>query len=592
MSPNKQGNSNFAESSASQHNQQSQTLPISKELANFIESKKGSASQQNQQGDLIDLNAPEVQTVQEGSGSRYSQWEADYLAFTGNQSFEQRQQKNEFFKLLKKSVEDFADWPTQKQALAISSVGAIVFAALPILAIALPLAATGAVVSLALFFAVKAVSYAFQGLKWSGEKVVKGLGYVAKQAGEGAKKGYEDSRDSLKRGYGHSKEKIKERASSMLNATADKLYRLAGETNYLNEIKKFTPEELKKVNEIRENMKTIFADTENSSKLVKNILSEISAKIDLKIAEEKSAGQTEHVTDLKWQKKFVNNLTLRTLEKLLTERSLPKESYLIDSIFSEHYGEIKDIIREERFHASVRRNNTAEGKAKKPSSLTLPESKSSSVRSTSSLPNSGSLNSLNSVSTDGSTAELLSPTEHKKAKWSFFSFPRIGKSAKENTTEVGYQAFSEVKTAKIGANCNPSQASASIPVSIPAVPSVEGPPKPHRDPSNSLSSGVSDASFSSTTSRLSGSESTSSFGYRRNSDSGMGSSDSSLRHSGLKMQGSEDEINKVKNGLKRRNSLQDGEFIKPSTKMTVHAEVHQHDTTVESKGKYNACHIE
>jgi hypothetical protein len=46
-------------------------------------------------------------------------------------------------------------------------------------AVALPVAATGPIVALTPFFAVKAVEYTFKGLKWSAEKTVDGPKYTA-----------------------------------------------------------------------------------------------------------------------------------------------------------------------------------------------------------------------------------------------------------------------------------------------------------------------------------------------------------------------------------------------------------------------------
>ncbi|MCM1001411.1 MAG: hypothetical protein KTV72_03725, partial [Wolbachia endosymbiont of Melophagus ovinus] len=108
-----------------------------------------------------------------------------------------------------KDIKNFSNWSAKEQMVAVTAVGVIFGALLPVVAVALPVAATGAAVALTLFFAVKAVEYGYKGLKWSAEKTWEGAKYTAGKIKAGAvyakdsvKKGYENSVDSLKRGSG------------------------------------------------------------------------------------------------------------------------------------------------------------------------------------------------------------------------------------------------------------------------------------------------------------------------------------------------------------------------------------------------------
>ncbi|MDR2978057.1 MAG: hypothetical protein LBU56_01235 [Rickettsiales bacterium] len=105
-----------------------------------------------------------------------------------------------------KNIKNFSNWSAKEQMVAVSAVGMVFGALLPVVAVALPVAAAGAAVALTLFFAVKAVEYAFTGLKWSAEKTWEGAKRIGEQiervavhAGNAVKKGYKCSVDSLER---------------------------------------------------------------------------------------------------------------------------------------------------------------------------------------------------------------------------------------------------------------------------------------------------------------------------------------------------------------------------------------------------------
>jgi hypothetical protein len=209
----------------------------------------------------------------------------------------------------------------------------------------------GVATALTLYFAVKTVFYTAQGIKWSAEKTVEVTKYSAQKVKEGAiysknkiEEGYKYSADSLKRGASAVKEKMKEKTSNRLHSLANTLYNAAGKENYLEKIKEFTTEQKNQSQKIRGELKEIFDNKKDSVDLVENILSGIVSKINSKVEEENSSGWIEYTDKWKEQKKFINKLDAGKLQNLLTQRSLPKDSYFIDSIFSEHYSEIKEVI--------------------------------------------------------------------------------------------------------------------------------------------------------------------------------------------------------------------------------------------------------
>ncbi|MGL9718599.1 MAG: actin-bundling T4SS effector WalE1 family protein [Wolbachia sp.] len=118
-----------------------------------------------------------------------------------------RRQSSTFMETLQdklKDIKNFSNWSAKEQMVAVTAVGVIFGALLPVVAVALPVAATDAAVALTLFFAVKAVEYGYKGLKWSAEKTWEGAKYTARKI----KAGYEHSVDSLKRGSGKVKSAI------------------------------------------------------------------------------------------------------------------------------------------------------------------------------------------------------------------------------------------------------------------------------------------------------------------------------------------------------------------------------------------------
>ncbi|WP_425384757.1 actin bundler [Wolbachia endosymbiont (group A) of Sturmia bella] len=317
------------------------------------------------------------------------------------------------------------EFPKMKQGdkiLVVSTASGLFTAVLPLLAVGATLAIPGAIVGLALYFAVKvavkAVQSGYKGLKWSAEKTVDGAKYTAGKVKDAStyaagkvRDGAMHVKDKVKEGYEHSVGSLKKGASFVGEGVANKFHKASGETDYLDKVKRFTPDAIKKSDEIRNDMKAIFADKGNNSGLVKNILSGISSEIDLKMAEKAKSGEIEHTSGWQVQKEFINNLNEKSLHNLLTQRSLPKGSYFIDSVFSEHHDEIKKVIkecRENHLYSSVSNMfDRAEKKANRPSVKSLTRSVSSSFSSlgrkgseqSNSLSKSNSLNSIGTEST-------------------------------------------------------------------------------------------------------------------------------------------------------------------------------------------------
>ncbi|WP_353287317.1 hypothetical protein [Wolbachia endosymbiont (group B) of Gerris lacustris] len=359
---------------------------------------------------------------------------------------------------LLKGDKKFSELNKEDKDIAWKLAQGLFIATIPLLVAEVIIAAPFAIVGFTLLFAVKvavkAVQSGYKGLKWSAEKTVEG----AKHIGGKIKDGYEYSADSLKRGASFVSEKTKEKTSDIFTATADKLYRAAGNENYSdridNELIPDSPQK-KRIQGVKEDLRAICADEKSNSTLIKSILSGISEKIEEKITEETYLDWRDYLPDQlvdKWreQKKFIDHLDADGLRNLVTKRLSDKDKYFRDSIFSEHHDGIKEVMREwkeehTRFNTLERLNKSA--KRHKASSM-------NSLKN--SLSESSSMDSLSSYSTTSSEAELLNPSEHKevKAPTSFFGklFSSKGSKKPEEVTCTGYKRISEdeITSAEIG----------------------------------------------------------------------------------------------------------------------------------------------
>lgn len=510
---------------------------------------------------------------------------------------------------LVKGDTEFSKMKQGDKALVVGTASGLFTAVLPLLAVGATLAIPGAIVGLTLFFAakvaVKAVLSGYKGLKWSAEKTVEG----AKHIGGKIKDGHEYSADSLKRG-----------ASFVSEGAANKLHKAAGKEDYLDKIKRFTPKQIGKSDEIRKDLKEIFADKGNNSELIKDILSGISSGIDSKIKEKAESGQIDQTFErLLEQEKFISGLSKESLHSLLTQRSLPKDTYFIDSIFSEHHDEIKEVIREckeehTRFNTLERLNKSA--KRHKASSMNSLENSLSGSSSTS------------SISTVSSKAELLNPSEHKKVNAisslksklpSWLGGEKAPEEAKKGT-DVNYRPLSEsgeISTAVIGKPGAARRNSTGnlTKVSTPKVPTSASLTNLNKVVSSSLQSSfsqdvlndptvkqnlnasssrtltrsdsvsilASNISYSSAISTLSDIDKSTaprsnSFIYHSNSDSGFNSPSSSPQH-GMPTK----ENGKLKTQDELRNTGSLDKLVRPSSTVTVDTDVEQQASKINGK---------
>ncbi|WP_264338117.1 actin-bundling T4SS effector WalE1 family protein [Wolbachia endosymbiont (group A) of Cheilosia soror] len=423
-------------------------------------------TQQNQPEDSFDLN----KTMQNLPNSDIAN--------------DHKKLKERMTDLLKGDTE-FSKMKQGDKILVVSTASGLFTAVLPLLAVGATLAIPGAIVGLALYFAVKVavktVQSGYKGLKWSAEKTVDGTKYTAGKVRDGAV----HVKDKVKEGYEHSVDSLKKGASFVGEGVANKFHKASGETDYLDKVKRFTPDAIKKSDEIRNDMKAIFADKGNNSGLVKNILSGMSSEIDLKMAEKAKSGEIEHTSGWQVQKEFINNLNEKSLHNLLTQRSLPKGSYFIDSVFSEHHDEIKKVIkecRENHLYSSVSNMfDRAEKKANRPSVKSLTRSVSSSFSSlgrkgseqSNSLSKSSSLDSVRTDSTEppikvGNSTFYVAPLKLPRSN----SLNSIGTESTATVSDSDSQNFATVRRSNSSSSLTPRLTPVASP-EVPGSPSID-----------------------------------------------------------------------------------------------------------------------
>ncbi|MFP3021232.1 MAG: hypothetical protein ACEY3F_08085 [Wolbachia sp.] len=309
-----------------------------------------------------------------------------------------------------KDIKNFSNWSAKEQMVAVGAVGVMVGALLPFVAVALPVAATGAIVALTLFFAVKAVEYTFKRLKWSAEKTVDGAKYTAEKVkdasvytAEKAREGYYSVKGAIssvgratREGTGATLGKMG-RSLSNLSESMSSLDAIPysidneGQTVVLK-----TEEKTRNFNSVKEMfIKEVLEDKAvNSSALTKEIFSKLGEKILEKaysVGGPQGAKKDQLINQLKQQADFVNKLDAKKLQNLLS-----KNNNNLYEIFSEHHDEIKRIIGECKEEHELAESKKAEEKASKKSFF--PSFKRS--KSSDSLPKSTSLDSVRTDSTE------------------------------------------------------------------------------------------------------------------------------------------------------------------------------------------------
>ncbi|WP_395462691.1 hypothetical protein [Wolbachia endosymbiont of Cantharis cryptica] len=321
-----------------------------------------------------------------------------------------------------KDIKNFSNWSAKEQIVAVSVVGVIFGALLPFVAVALPVAATGAIVALTLFFAYKAVEYGYEGLKLSARKAA----YGAKDLYGKAKEGAVHVKDKVKEGCENTVGSLRRGTSRAALNLSNKIESSATSTNYLKELNELTENQRNESGMVRVSLKDIVKlngtlEHKNDSELIEQVLSEFKSEVDSKIGTNYSS---------EWEKQK-DNLSSNILQKWLKAESLPnKYEYLIRRAFSDHSDEIHEITTKylnELSKKVLERSKSVEGSA-------------------------DSLSSLDSVSIASSKAELLDPAKHQEVETpTSFGRKRVSSLFRSNkkskqTTKVKYQALSELGT--------------------------------------------------------------------------------------------------------------------------------------------------
>ncbi|MGL9778765.1 MAG: actin-bundling T4SS effector WalE1 family protein, partial [Wolbachia sp.] len=267
----------------------------------------------------------------------------------------------------------FSSLNAKEKMLAVSAVGAIAGALLPVVLVALPGAAVGiaavatiAAVALTLFFAYKAVEYTLKGLKWSAEKTVDGAKYTAEKVkdasvytAEKAREGYH----SVKGAISSVKRATREGTGATLGKMGRSLSNLSESMSSLDAIPYSignegqtvvlkTEEKTRNFNSVKEMfVKEVFEDKAvNSSALTKEIFSKLGEKILEKaysVDGQQGFKKDQLINQLKQQADFVNKLDAKKLQSLLA-----KDNNSLYEIFSDHHDEIKRIIKECKIRGS------------------------------------------------------------------------------------------------------------------------------------------------------------------------------------------------------------------------------------------------
>ncbi|WP_320157059.1 actin-bundling T4SS effector WalE1 family protein [Wolbachia endosymbiont (group A) of Philonthus cognatus] len=372
---------------------------------------------------------------------------------------------------LLKGDTEFSKMKQGDKILVVSTASGLFTAVLPLLAVGATLAIPGAIVGLALYFAVKvavkAVQSGYKGLKWSAEKTVDGAKYTAGKVKDAStyaagkiKDGAVHAKDSVKEAVSSVGQATREGTSSALRAMGDGVQKFGrkmsnsgvsmssldgipysigneGQTVVLK-----TEEKTRNFNSVKEMfIKEVLEDKAvNNSALTKEIFSKLGEKILEKaysVDGQQSAKKDQLINRLKQQVDFVNKLDAKKLQNLLS-----KDNNSLYEIFSEHHNEIKEIIKkcktEHKLSNSIENLNEVAGKygIRKGSMQSFENSSSRS----------SSMSSLNSVSTDStasSEAELLNPANHKGATslWDKVSSPFKSGKKSGKTSEVEYQSL-------------------------------------------------------------------------------------------------------------------------------------------------------
>ncbi|GFY65225.1 uncharacterized protein TNIN_39181 [Trichonephila inaurata madagascariensis] len=331
---------------------------------------------------------------------------------------------------LLKGDTEFSKMKQGDKALVVGAASGLFTAVLPLLAVGATLAIPGAIVGLALYFAVKvavkAVQSGYKGLKWSAEKTVDGAKYTAEKVKDASVYTAEKAREgyySVKGAINSVGRATREGTSATLGKMGRSLSNLSESMSSLDAIPYpignegqtvvlKTEEKTRNFNSVKDMFTKEVLEDVNRSALTKEIFSKLREKILEKaysVDGPQGAKKDQLINQLKQQADFVNKLDAKKLQNLLS-----KDNNSLYEIFSDHHDEIKRIIgeckREYEFDQSVRRNNAKDAEARKASKPFSPSSvfslrRKDPTQSTSSLSRSSSLDSVKTKDTTVSDSD-------------------------------------------------------------------------------------------------------------------------------------------------------------------------------------------
>ncbi|WP_253303650.1 actin-bundling T4SS effector WalE1 family protein [Wolbachia endosymbiont of Phyllotreta cruciferae] len=315
---------------------------------------------------------------------------------------------------LLKGDTEFSKMKQGDKILVVSAASGLFTAVLPLLAVGATLAIPGAIVGLALYFAVKVavktVQSGYKGLKWSAEKTVDGAKYTAEKVKDAstyaagkAREGYHSVKGAIssvgkaaKEGTGATLGKMG-RSLSNLSESMSSLDAIPYSTgNEGQTVVLKTEEKTRNFNSVKEMLiKEVLGDKAvNSSALTKEIFSKLGEKILEKAysVDGQSGFQKDQLINrLKQQVDFVNKLDAKKLQNLLS-----KDNNNLYEIFSDYHDEIKRIVKECKIEHKL--SNSIENLNKVAGKYSIRKGATQSIEN--SLSKSSSLDSVRTDSTE------------------------------------------------------------------------------------------------------------------------------------------------------------------------------------------------
>lgn len=408
-------------------------------------------TQQNQPEDSFDLN----KTMQNLPNSDIAN--------------DHKKLKERMTDLLKGDTE-FSKMKQGDKILVVSTASGLFTAVLPLLAVGATLAIPGAIVGLALYFAVKvavkAVQSGYKGLKWSAEKTVDGAKYTAEKVKDAstyaagkAREGYHSVKGAIssvgkaaKEGTGATLGKMG-RSLSNLSESMSSLDAIPYSTgNEGQTVVLRTEEKTRNFNSVKEMLiKEVLGDKAvNSSALTKEIFSKLGEKILEKAysVDGQSGFQKDQLINrLKQQVDFVNKLDAKKLQNLLS-----KDNNNLYEIFSDYHDEIKRIVKECKIEHKL--SNSIENLNKVAGKYSIRKGATQSIEN--SLSKSSSLDSVRTDSTEppikvGNSTFYVAPLKLPRSN----SLNSIGTESTATVSDSDSQNFATVRRSNSSSSLTP-----------------------------------------------------------------------------------------------------------------------------------------